>query len=342
MTNQFVHYMNLAASGMITSHTVIELMSLQVPMLLGYMLPLGLFLGILLTLGRFYVNHEMVVLFSCGVSRAKVLGMVMIVASFVAAVTAWLLLSVYPKVCDLRTHIIDKDIKSTTLHKVLPARFQNLEGGKRVIYAKKVAHHTGVLTDVFLAIEKHNEKGPDTWDIISANKAYERKHADGSTFLVFDKGVRYLGIPGEGNYQVTQFGQYWGRLTPPIIGATGYYYATPTMELWKKPASDLVAQGELQWRFAMPLSVLIFALLAVPLSRVNPRKGKFTQIFPAILIYVLYANFMFMGRSWIRSGDISPTIGLWWIHGSLLLLALILHLNQIGWRQVFRLGRHKS
>src|SRR3990167_802916 len=83
ITNQFVHYLSDAADGKITTQAVMKVMSLQVPLLLGYLLPLSLFLGLLLTLGRLYVDHEMVVLSSCGVSRAQVIVMVMWLATIV-------------------------------------------------------------------------------------------------------------------------------------------------------------------------------------------------------------------------------------------------------------------
>ena len=93
----------------------------------------------------------------------------------------------------------------------------------------------------------------------------------------------------------------------------------------------------LQWRLAMPISVILFTLLAFPLSEVKPRSGKFARLFPAILIYIAYADLMFLGRAWIHRGAINPVLGLWWIHGAALLLALLLNGFQIGWRRVFSL-----
>ena len=62
ITNQFVHYLKGAASGEITMTAVIQMVSLQVPLLLGYLLPLALYLSILIAYGRLHVDHEMVVL----------------------------------------------------------------------------------------------------------------------------------------------------------------------------------------------------------------------------------------------------------------------------------------
>jgi lipopolysaccharide export system permease protein len=50
------------------------------------------------------------------------------------------------------------------------------------------------------------------------------------------------------------------------------------------------------------------------LSRINPRSGKYAKLFPAIIIYILYANLMFIGRNAVVSGSIPQWTGLWWIH----------------------------
>jgi len=48
MSNQVIKILNGAAIGHFTMMAVLQLMSIQVPVLLGYMLPMGLFLSILL------------------------------------------------------------------------------------------------------------------------------------------------------------------------------------------------------------------------------------------------------------------------------------------------------
>ena len=85
----------------------------------------------------------------------------------------------------------------------------------------------------------------------------------------------------------------------------------------------------------MPISVILFTLLAFPLSEVKPRSGKFARLFPAILIYIGYADLMFLGRAWIQRGALDPALGLWWIHGLALVLGIVLNVQRIGWHRVF-------
>jgi lipopolysaccharide export system permease protein len=70
--------------------------------------------------------------------------------------------------------------------------------------------------------------------------------------------------------------------------------------------------------------VLILTFLAVPLSRVNPRSGKFAKILPAIVIYIIYANFIFIARNWIVDQKTPLWLGMWWLHLSVLSLGIFL------------------
>ncbi len=339
ITNQFVHYLNDAADGKITVQAVMEIMSLQVPLLLGYLLPLSLFLGLLLTLGRLYVDHEMVVLSACGMSRAQWVTMIMLLSFVVMGAVAWLMLSVEPKMQWYRAKILTAVATNASLEKIMPGRFQPLGSDGKVFYAAHVdSHHRG-MSDVFFAQPQKVPSGPERWDLVSADYAGELKTKDDGYFILFKKGFRYVGTPGQLKFDVTQFDQYGVRLNTPTFDIANRVEAMPTRKLWYLQAHDPKAAAEFQWRISMPISVMIFALLAVPLSQVSPRKGKFAQVLPAVLIYIVYANLMFMGRAWIEKGVISPSLGLWWIHGSLFLLAVILLFGQSRWRRLFSFAR---
>ena len=135
------------------------------------------------------------------------------------------------------------------------------------------------------------------------------------------------------------FDSYGIRLTPSTWHLNDWPFTASTRELWHERANRRAA-AMLQWRLAMPISVFLFVLLAVPLSEIRPRQGKFAKFIPAILIYIAYADLMFMGRAWIEKGTISPALGLWWIHGGALLIALLLIVRRVGvsrlWRFVVR------
>ncbi len=77
------------------------------------------------------------------------------------------------------------------------------------------------------------------------------------------------------------------------------------------------AMAELAWRWSLVLTVPIMCLAAVPLSRVNPRQGRFLRMIPAVLGYMLYVGLLLTMRSWIAEvpGSDRPWYySMVWIH----------------------------
>lgn len=332
ITNQSLLLLNNIALGNLPATELLHLIVLQIPLLIGYLLPLGLYLSVLLTLSRMYFDSEMTILFVCGMSRVKITAMLLIIAFFIAAVVAYLMGSLVPMAQGETNTVYKKVAASASLGQVIADRFMmfgNQKNNRIVFYAGKVQNHA-IMHDVFFA-EKMNETnhlGQQAWSVIVAKSAFEKKISDGANkYLVFNQGDRYLGVPGEKNYRVLKFDQYGvqikvNKIKQPI---DEQYYSFS--KLWSLSPKSLQSAGELQWRLAMPISALIFTFLAVPLSEVRSRSGKFTQLFPAILIYFIYANFIYSARAWIQSGHFSVW-GMWWGHGAIILLAVILMTRQ--------------
>lgn len=335
ITNQFVHYLKIAAQGQITMIAVMKVMSLQIPLLLGYLLPLAMYLSILLVFARLYLDSEMAVMQACGVSRLQLMGIVLVFAAGVTVVVGVLMLWAEPRIEDHRIRVMEEAVSSASLDKLVPKRFQSL-GKHGVFYAEKVSRKHPEMWNVFLALKtKPKVAGAlPRWDVTMARGASER-HIPGmkGRFVLFVDGDRYIGTPGHNDYQHAQFERYGVRLDMAMPHLRDWPMNVPTTELWTIQHQKPKAAAELQWRIAMPLSVIILALIAFPLAQVNPRRGRFTQLLPAIIIYTAYADLMFLGRAWIQKGKVSADVGLWWLHGAFLLLALCIYLSKVRWRR---------
>lgn len=55
-------------------------------------------------------------------------------------------------------------------------------------------------------------------------------------------------------------------------------------------------------------------------------------------------NLLVVSRSWLEQNAVSPYIGMWWVHGLLLLLVVVLVARQLGvkWRLPARRGNGKG
>ncbi len=341
LSNQLVHTLNDAASGRLTIHAVLMLTAVQLPILLAYMIPIGLFLAILLSLGRLYVNHEMVVLSACGVSKSQIVAIVMGLAFVITLFDGWLMLSAQPYLSRVRGEILVQSAQTATLDKLLPGRFQEIGDDTRVIYAGAVNKSENYFGDILVAIrdKPHQHQAP-SWTILSSASVGDGEKPQNGKFFVFKNGYRYLATPGNNDLKVLKFDAFWQRLPGTNIKDHGRYSAMQTAELVQRYSKDPHAASELQWRVVNVLSTLLFALLAIPLSEVNPRKGRFAQMLPAIFVYIAYANMMFAAKSWIKNQTIPAFIGMWWIVVLLLLLALVLLWGKRGWQRLWRRRQH--
>ena len=339
ITNQSLQFLQRAAMGQLPATEIVHVIALQIPLLLGYLLPLGLYLGVLLTLGRMHLESEMTVLAACGVSRAKLTMMIFLIGVFVAVLVAWLMAVVVPQAQGDLNAIVNKAAVTASVDQVIPGRFivfDKKSARPIVFYAKQVEKHA-ILHGVFLAqkIRDKSATHDEKWDVIVAKTALEKRiTGQEGHYLIFNDGYRYSGVPGDKAYRVLKFEQYGVHLKVDIVPKVDEVQNFSFPKLWSLSPKDIAAAAELQWRIAMPISTLVFVLLAVPLSEIRPRYGKFTQLLPAILLYMCYADLIFLTRSWIRTGRLSPELGMWWVHGCVLLLAITLMLYRTGWYRI--------
>ncbi|MBS0359259.1 MAG: LptF/LptG family permease, partial [Proteobacteria bacterium] len=172
------------------------------------------------------------------------------------------------------------------------------------------------------------ESGDDensSWDILSAKSATIQENPEThERFVILKSGYRYQGTPGQKNYNVVKFSEYDLRIPEGKTSVRHEEKILPTDVLFPLNNKNLLYAAELQWRLALPISVLLLGFLAIPLSEIKPRQGKYASFLPAAVIYVIYANLLFVSRTWIVKGQISPLLGMWWLHASIFSLGLLL------------------
>jgi lipopolysaccharide export system permease protein len=75
----------------------------------------------------------------------------------------------------------------------------------------------------------------------------------------------------------------------------------------------------------MGIACLLLGLLAIPLSARQPRKNRYLTIFPAIIFYIIYFNVLLVAKHWVELGKVSIALGVWWVHGIVILLIMLIY-----------------
>ena len=321
MSGRFIKYLAQAASGALDPGVLFMIMGYRMPSFLTLILPLGLFLGILLGYGRLYLESEMTVLSATGMSQQRLLGITLVPATLVALLVAWLSFSLAPQGVARFVQVLNQQDALTEFDTLVPGRFQSLRDGSRVTYTETLSDDRDELGGVFISEKRlsQDQSKDHGITVLVAEKGHHETHPDGSRFLILKNGYRYDGNPGEANYRAIQYETYGVLLPKPDVSDdVTERDAIPTSELLK-PDGD---KAELQWRISLPLLVFVVTLIAVPLSRANPRQGRFLKLLPAILLYMAYLTILISARGALEKGRIPAALGLWWVHGIFLLIGL--------------------
>jgi len=324
MSNQFIQYLNRAANGQIPGMLLMKLMMLEMPTLLVLLLPLGFYAALLVAYGRLYAESEMIVLQACGYGPRKLLMHSYIMAFVVTVVVLVIMLWGSPMIMVERARLLRTTGIQTLIQTIVPGRFQTASGGKQIFYVEKMNRDHSLASNVFLArfVQKNEESH---WDVLWAENAFaETDPGTNEDYVILERGKEYQGTPGRADFQTAQFERFKARLPHPTVEVKGDIRTLKMTELWPMNNSDLSKVAEIQWRFSIPIMVLTLTLVAVPLSRVNPRAGKYAKLLPAMVLYIVYANMMFIARDWLAAGKIPTWIGMWWPHLIVVILGLLL------------------
>ncbi|HEY0635442.1 MAG TPA: LPS export ABC transporter permease LptF [Gammaproteobacteria bacterium] len=279
--------------------------------------PIALFISVLLALGRLYHDSEMAAMLACGVGPDQILRSVSRVAIFVAVVVAWLALFFSPWAEEMSHQLLDEAAAKPEIEGISAGRFNVLGGGNYLVYVESLAADRRSLSQLFAhALHQGQEY------LVTSSGAHEiRLKESGERYLVLENGFRYEGKAGQSEFNIVQFREHGLLLKErAIVPSKRRRNAVSTLTLLRSSVSG--DQAELQWRIAVPISTLLLALLAVPLSRTSPREGRYGRLVAGILLYIVYNNLLSVARSSLAKGEVSVWVGTWWVH--LLLIAVLM------------------
>ena len=332
--NRFVRLIGKAASGDIAPNVLFQVFLLQIPELLALLLPVGLFLAILLCYSRFFADNEIPAMFACGISWQRLLGVGIFLGVVVMLISGSLTCYFGPQVAQHREQLLNKDGPLLLIQTITPGRFHAFQHDKFVFYMAEANSDRTKLKKVFVAEQPKMNSSKQDWSLLTAKTGeIISKDKKQQTYLQLAEGQRYHGKPGNKNYSILQFEEYQRLIEGASIPEGVFFHRTmPTKMLWENQSLGNLA--ELQWRLSIPLSALLLALLAVPLSKVSPRSGRFGRLFIAVIICILYYNLLTISKRWVSGGVLPPFIGVWWVHGVFLILTAAFFAKASGrWAQ---------
>lgn len=317
LTNQFARVLGDVAKGKLPRGAAMDVIGLSAAQYLTILVPIALFLAVMLALGRLYRDSEMPAMMACRVGPSGVYRPLLLLLVPLSLAVAWLSIDLGPRALQAVDRIAAEARREADLASIEPGRFTVVGPGGAVVYGERVTED-GIMQNVFL------QRLADDGDIeVVVAKRGEQVESDDPDvrFLVLHEGRRYEGVPGTTQFQVVEFLEHGIPFRLPSLDTPE---PRPRAMSFSRllDSDELEHIAEMQWRIGVPLATIILAILAVPLSRTQPRTGRYGRLAIGLLVFIIYLNMLSAAKAWIEQGTLSPYLGLWWVHGGVLLFAL--------------------
>ena len=341
-------FLTQADAGLLNTGEVIRLTLLKVLIALEVLLPIGLFFGLMLGLGKLHSDSQIVAMQASGISEFRILRPILALAIPLALVIAVLSIYVRPWAFAQTYGMLAVAEASSDIDRIKAGQFyltrtealspldasldQEEDSGKgedreRAIFIEKISQDQ-TLEQVFIRTRIGAEL-----QVISSKTGVmvERPQSGFHTLELND--ARIFKRVNDGPDLFARFGHFTLRVEnaePEPLRYKAKSVATAALAISQNPKD----MAEYQWRLSTPITTLLLALLALPLSHSKPRQGRYAKLLLAFIVYAAYYNLIGVGRTWVEQ---QATTSIWWAP---CILALLVALSYLPWHSLkFAFGR---
>ncbi|AEW75445.1 LPS export ABC transporter permease LptF [Enterobacter ludwigii] len=318
---KLVRILGAAVDGEIPTNLVLSLLGLGIPEMAQLILPLSLFLGLLMTLGKLYTESEITVMHACGLSKAVLVKAAMVLALFTGIVAAVNVMWAGPTSSRHQDEVLAEAKANPGMAALAQGQFQQATDGNSVLFIESVDGSR--FNDVFLA--QLRTKGNARPSVVVADSGQLSQRKDGSQVVTLNKGTRFEGTAMLRDFRITDFQNYQAIIGHQTVALDPSDTEQMDMRTLFNTDNNR-ARAELHWRITLVFAVFMMALMVVPLSVVNPRQGRVLSMLPAMLLYLVFFLLQTSIKSNGGKGKIDPFVWTWVVNGLYLLLAVGLNL----------------
>lgn len=320
--NTMLRLIEESSVGNFPTYLLFPLILIKITQYSIYLIPISLFLGIILSFGRFYSENEMAVINSSGISVydvTKIIARVIIPAAFVVALFS---LYITPSATQYRYQLEHKLNNEERIEEIDPGRFTSSQSGSATFFVENI--NNNILEKIFFS-----SSGGRAEAIENSSTARYIKDKDNRKYILLRDGVISEIIPPD--YTTTRKTKYrehgvqLGQELPEFINTK--YDAISTLSLLSIDEKE--SKAELQSRLLLPVATILLGFIAFPVSYSSPRKGRYTKIFLGSLIYFSYLIVMSIIEKLYLLETTPSILGMWWIHFLMLLLVVLIYKNDM-------------
>ncbi len=283
------------------------------PSILVFTIPFSFLIGTLIGFGRLSAESEIIALRTGGLSTLQTLWPVLRAGAVVTLLTA-ALVHLLPD-ANWKLRMLRHELRTAPVFSAVKPRvfFEEIPG--LTLYVEDFDPATSTWENVFLA----DQSLPGETRLILARRGQSYSDREGRRLqLHFEDGSAYnLPAATPDRVSVSRFGTLDIPIELPADESGEARAKRPHDKSWSElradlgTEQDLPSRVEMHRRLALPLSGLVFALLATALGIRSPRAGRsygfLVSVTVAFLYYVLFAT----GSTLARGGVVPLVVGVW-------------------------------
>jgi LPS export ABC transporter permease LptF/LPS export ABC transporter permease LptG len=307
---------DLIAKGVEVS-VVARALMLLAPQALCNTIPMSVLLGILIGFGRLSGDREFVTMQACGVSLMRLLRPVAIIALLGTAASAYEIIVALPG-SNQAFRTIVADVMEERIESTLAPRVFFDDFPHRVIYVRDLPAEGG-WRDVFLGDQ--SEAGFNTVYFAREGRIRLDREQKLVQLELIDGVSHRTSIVNQESYEPTEFERLIINFDPDTVFRADPPLGTPEMTIaqLRKSIEEAESRGDrafsqrfmIHYKFALPLTCPILALIGLALGASNHRGGRLTSfVFGFAVILVNYV-LLYGARAVALGGRLPPEVAAW-------------------------------
>lgn len=296
---------------------VARLMATLVPQALALTIPIALLLALLVAFGRLSADREFVAMQACGVSLARLLRPVAVLAILAWAATSYVMLVLMPAgntaFREITFNIIASSAEGDVKPRIFFDKFSDL-----VLYVREVPPDGGGWDGVFIA---DSRPGQPRAVYIAKHGRVVIDRAQQTVQLTLDDVARHTVDP-DGTYHVGASDHLVLALDPRNVFPRGGIAKGDnelTVAELRARIAELERAGQpahnqviaVQWKFAIPVACFVFALMGLALGATNRRDGTLGSFAIGLVVVFCYYIPLYLGPAMAKGGIIPPWVAAW-------------------------------
>ena len=300
---------NIIVKG-ISMIDVLRILSFYLPPILSQTIPMGVFLGVMITFSKFTRTSEATAMSSIGMSLKDILKPIVLLASIITIFIFFLQESIIPRSF---TKLEEITMKIAYENPVFQLKEKILidEVDEYSLYIDRIERKTNEAQNV-LIFQKDDKSTYPT--ILLGDKAYWKNVnmvLEDSKFYTFNPDGT-LKLEGEFKQKKIPLSSYFQEISIEVKDIEAMSIKDLFKGLKDKNKIEKIPYlVEINRKIAIPLSTVVLAVLGVLLSIGHHRSGKGASFGISLAVIFTYIVFLNVGMVMANKAIVSPYVGVW-------------------------------